>query len=117
MSELYGGRASSALRGGVSRHALWGVWLTWGLVLVLWVNAGDGGILHHPRVSAGAAALWLTGCGLLVLNLIKGKREMQLLKKRRPAEGVQTLPPAPAEGGHEARATASLSGGAARGGE
>ena len=72
------------------RHELWGVWLTWGLALVLWVNAGDGDILQHPLVSVIAVAVWLAGCGLLVLTLTKGKREMQLLKKKKsPAAPVQ----------------------------
>lgn len=78
-----------------ARHALWGVWLSWGLALVLWVNAGDGGILHHSLVSVIAVALWLAGCGLLVFNLTKGKREMQLLKKKSPAEGAEIPPAAP----------------------
>lgn len=69
----------------VPRHGLWGVWLTWGLALVLWVNASNGGLHRHLMITGIAVTLWLVGCGLLIMTLRRGRHDMQLLKKKKPA--------------------------------
>ncbi|EMW2203310.1 polymer-forming cytoskeletal protein [Enterobacter hormaechei] len=79
------GPDSPAPRPPVPRHGLWGVWFTWGLALVLWVNAGNGGLHRHLMITGIAVALWLAGCGLLIMTLRRGRRDMQLLKKKKPA--------------------------------
>lgn len=65
-----------------THRGLWGVWLTWGLALVLWVSEGNGGLYRHARVTGIALALWIAGCGLLTVTLRRGKNDMQLLKKK-----------------------------------
>ncbi|MFZ5179104.1 bactofilin family protein [Enterobacter kobei] len=92
---LPAGAQSETLRSGKPHHALWGVWLTWGLALVLWVSEGNGGLYRHATVTGIALALWMAGCGLLTVTLRRGKHDMQLLKKKTPdTEPAGVTPPA-----------------------
>lgn len=73
---------------------LWGIWLTWGLALILWVGAGNGELYLHPTAAGIVVALWCAVCGGLVMTLQRGKRNMRFMTKKTP-EAEQTSPTSP----------------------
>ncbi|STB73286.1 bactofilin family protein [Citrobacter koseri] len=81
-----------ARRQAAGRIWLWGVWLSWALLLVLWLCTGDNLTLRHPRVAAGALVLWCAGFGALVIYILtrRGRNNMQLLKKKKPDAAPET---------------------------
>lgn len=71
---------------------LWCLWLTWGLLLVLWGLSESGRVPHFPFVPACVVLLGLGGCGYVVITRKRGKPEMQLLKKKVQTEETRTQP-------------------------